>query len=433
MENQSNQPEAQHPPSQGLRLDTIAEDVQHIIAAELVILSPPSILAMAQSSRTLRQIALPLVYQDVVLHREDEAYEALVTLFRGGGEGSIAHHVRHLMVKDELPTEDLIMILDKISEFGVLRKLRLVVTNGKLNRVRDADVDSWETVAHMPPSVLDKLHNTWPDLELSVRVLGRRLAKNSGHRQMDEKLLSSSLLRSLTYDIIYPGYQADHSAIEWAKLTRAISVGGGLRVLRIRIQYGGEEPESDLQLELPQDSHLPALKELTLHGAHGFNWTDEHCRRLASSVDMSTLHTLNFARGMPTPFLKAFTGRLPDLKTLRFEIGRNANAEITADFIESVKGLELLDIDGPISVMDTLWPAIVQHRATLKSLCLRQNMAIGRLEEVVNSFPLMQRLGWNVLYEVNESTIVAMNETHLRNLGSSRLSRAYVTHESRET
>jgi hypothetical protein len=109
MENQSNQPEAQHPPSQGLRLDTIAEDVQHIIAAELVILSPPSILAMAQSSRTLRQIALPLVYQDVVLHREDEAYEALVTLFRGGGEGSIAHHVRHLMVKDELPTEDLII------------------------------------------------------------------------------------------------------------------------------------------------------------------------------------------------------------------------------------------------------------------------------------------------------------------------------------
>jgi hypothetical protein len=134
MENQNNQPKAQYAPSQGLRLDTIAEDVQHIIAAELNILSPPSILAMAQSSQMLRQVALPLVYQDVVLHREDDetrtpqAYGALVGLFRGGKEGSIARHVRHLVVKDELPTDDLTMILDTISKFGVLRKLRSVVT-----------------------------------------------------------------------------------------------------------------------------------------------------------------------------------------------------------------------------------------------------------------------------------------------------------------
>jgi hypothetical protein len=133
MENQSIQPGTQHPPSQGLRLDTIAVDVQHIIAAELAILSPSFILALAQSSRTLRQVALPLIYQEVVLRRENdeartaEAYEALVELFRGGGESNIAHHVRHLVVKDELPTDDLLMILDTISEFGFLRKLRLVV------------------------------------------------------------------------------------------------------------------------------------------------------------------------------------------------------------------------------------------------------------------------------------------------------------------
>jgi hypothetical protein len=130
MEIQRNQPKAQYPLSQGLRLDTIAEDVQHIIAAELNILSPPSILAMAQSSQSLRQVALPLLYQDVVLHRENDeastpqAYEALVGLFRGGGEGSIARHVRHLVIKDELPTDDLMMIFDTISEFGILRKLR---------------------------------------------------------------------------------------------------------------------------------------------------------------------------------------------------------------------------------------------------------------------------------------------------------------------
>jgi hypothetical protein len=133
MENQSIQPGTQHPPSQGLRLDTIAADVQHIIAAELAILSPPSILAMAQISRTLRQVALPLIYQEVVLRREiDEsrtlkAYEALVELFQSGREGSIARHVRHLVVRGELPTDDLLMILATISEFGFLRKLRSVV------------------------------------------------------------------------------------------------------------------------------------------------------------------------------------------------------------------------------------------------------------------------------------------------------------------
>jgi hypothetical protein len=265
----------------------------------------------------------------------------------------------------------------------------------------------------MPPSVLDKLHKTWPDLELSVRVLGRRHAEKSSHRQMDEKLLSSSLLRSLTYEVIYQGYQANRSAsLEWAKLTRAISVGGCLRVLRIQIQEGGEELESDAQLALSWDSHLPALEEFTLDGAYDYNWTDEHCRMLANSVGMSTIRTLNFVGGMPTAFSKAFTGRTPGLKTLRMGIRRTVNVGTTADFIKVVEGLELLDIDGPESVIDALWPAIVQQRATLKSLHLRQHIKVGRLEEVVNSFPCVERLGWNVRYEVKQCNLIAMNETH---------------------
>jgi hypothetical protein len=265
----------------------------------------------------------------------------------------------------------------------------------------------------MPPLVLDKLHKTWPDLELSVRVLGRRHGVKSSHRQMDEQLLSSSLLRSLTYEVTYQGYEADHSAsLEWGKLTRAISVSSCLRVLRIQIYMGGERSESNPQLALPQDFQLPALEEFALYGAYDLRWTDEHCQMLDSSVGMSTLHTLNFARGMPTSFFRTFTGRLPGLKTLRLEITRNANVEVTADFIKSIEGLELLDIDGPASVIDVLWPAIVQHRTTLKRLYLRQHIEIGRLEEVSNSFPCVERLGWNVLYKVKECTLVAINETH---------------------
>lgn len=130
MENQSSQPETQRSLTQVLRLDNIAEDVQHIIAAELANSSLSSVLAMAQSSRTLRQAALPLIYRDVVLLKKNddpktaEASVSPVELFRGRGECSIAHHVRNLVVKDELPTDDLLMILDAISKHGVLRKLR---------------------------------------------------------------------------------------------------------------------------------------------------------------------------------------------------------------------------------------------------------------------------------------------------------------------
>jgi hypothetical protein len=257
----------------------------------------------------------------------------------------------------------------------------------------------------MPPLVLDKLRKTWPDLQLSVHVLARGSATTkSGHRKMDEKLLSSPLLTSLTYEVIYKEYKGDRlPSFEWAKITRAIHVGGCLRILRLQIRPGGRDPEYDSQFELFGDLPLPELEEITLHNAYEYNVTDEYCRMLANSVGMSKLHTLNFADGISTPFCEAFTGRLPDLKTLRVKIQRNVEVEITADFIKSLKRLESLDINGSLSVIDALWPAIMQHGATLKNLQLRQHIEIGRLEEVVNSFPSLERLGWYVRYEVKES------------------------------
>lgn len=273
----------------------------------------------------------------------------------------------------------------------------------KLHLAHDSDVDSWETTAHIPPRVLDKLHHTWPDLELTVHVLLRKHSKNHVHRQMDGKLLSSSLLRSLTYEVIYEGYQADHPASqEWAKITRAISAGGNLRMLKVHMKECREEPENDSQVELSRDRRLPALEEFTLYGAYSYNWSDDHCRMLADSVDLSTLHTLNLSSGMPTTFFKAFTGRLPGLKTLRVEIRRNVNVDSTASFISAVNTLQSLDIDGPTSVVDILWPAIVQHRATLTDICLRKHVSLGRLEEIMKTFPSVKRLGWNVPYEVKK-------------------------------
>jgi hypothetical protein len=130
MDDRTNPPQAKHSPNTGLRLDNIAEDVQYLIVAELVSASPTSVLALAQSSHALRQATLPFVYRNVVLCKGNEnskavnTYERLVEQFRAQGECNIARHVRNLAVKDELPTADLWMILDRISKLGILRTLR---------------------------------------------------------------------------------------------------------------------------------------------------------------------------------------------------------------------------------------------------------------------------------------------------------------------
>lgn len=266
----------------------------------------------------------------------------------------------------------------------------------------------------MPSSVLEKLHKTWPELDLSICVLGRRYAKDVIHRQIDEKLLSSPLLKSLTYEIIYEGYSSDSPmSPEWTKLTRAISSGGGLRVLRIKATSGGvcgEEPDKALQLDVCRDSHLPALEEFTLDGSF-YHWDDEHSEMFARSVDTSRLHTLNFPTSMTASFFRAFKKQLPGLK--KFRIGRCGSGHVIADFVKSIEGLELLAIDGQAPAIDVLWPAIMQHKNTLKSLCLRERVGVARLEEVMNSFPSVTCLGWDVPYEVIECTFESIEQDEL--------------------
>lgn len=218
---------------------------------------------------------------------------------------------------------------------------------------------------------------------------------------MDDSLISSFLLRSLNYDIIYQGWRENVPATsEWGRLTRAICTGGSLRVLKVQLYQGGEETEASSELETLGSMHPPALEELSLNGTYYSNCNDAHLRMLADSVNMSTLHTFNFTNGDPTSFFKAFTGRLTGLKTLRVEMCRNGDGDIAAKFISSVDELEVLCINGSPAVIDTLWPSIVKHRSALKSIFVWGKVEVVRLEEVVNTFPLVSRLGWNVPYEV---------------------------------
>jgi hypothetical protein len=119
-----------HDLDQGVHLDTLADDIHYLIIFELTKSSPFDVLSLAQSSRALREAALPFGYRDLVLtrgssnSRTERAYKALIELFRKDKDCQIARHVRSIVVKDELPQEDMILILNKISEVGTLRKLR---------------------------------------------------------------------------------------------------------------------------------------------------------------------------------------------------------------------------------------------------------------------------------------------------------------------
>jgi hypothetical protein len=122
--------DAQNFPNRDVGLEGAPDDIHYLIASELVKSSPSAVLALGQSSKTLRQATLPFMFRDLVLKRGTEmsrtykAYQSLLKRFREDTSDEIAEHVRSLAVKDDLPEEDLILILDKISERGTLRKLR---------------------------------------------------------------------------------------------------------------------------------------------------------------------------------------------------------------------------------------------------------------------------------------------------------------------
>jgi hypothetical protein len=115
------------------------EDIHYLIASELMKNSPSAVLALSQSSARLRQATLSFVYKDLVLRNKPndakvvQAYKALIETIQGNGGCDVAQHVRKITVKDEIPAEDLILILDKIAERGTLHKLRYATVDRELS------------------------------------------------------------------------------------------------------------------------------------------------------------------------------------------------------------------------------------------------------------------------------------------------------------
>jgi hypothetical protein len=137
-------------------INGLPDDIHYLIASELLKTSPSTMLALGQSSKILRQATAPFLNRNLVLKknsskdglgveeyleieacepsisypvsrpvsgRPKRAYDALES-FRNDYNYEIAKNVRSLTIKDDLATSDLLVILDKISSSGMLRKLK---------------------------------------------------------------------------------------------------------------------------------------------------------------------------------------------------------------------------------------------------------------------------------------------------------------------
>lgn len=111
-------------------LNDVHHDVQRLILAELADTSPNDVLKVAQATKTLCDAALPFIYRKVILEQgpkfsdKQKAYQALIERIRQDDRGELSRHIRGITIKDEIPPEDLIMLLDKVARFGDLRWLK---------------------------------------------------------------------------------------------------------------------------------------------------------------------------------------------------------------------------------------------------------------------------------------------------------------------
>lgn len=246
---------------------------------------------------------------------------------------------------------------------------------------------------------------------------------------MDSKLISSPLLKDLTYNVYSQGHHTDqHARSEWRKLTQALVAGGNVRLLKIgswlHSAYHGvilddTEPETLMRLDLKPGMRLPHLEELTIRvggywGASPYLWDLDHCHLLRQAIDTSHFRKLDFGSDKPDTFFSTFTRLLPNLKALRFGIQQDGIAGSARRFIKSLKALEALDIDSASPAIDRLWPAIMKHKNTLKELVLRpttdgyckpRTIAIERLQTISIQFPKLERLGWDAPCGYNVSRL----------------------------
>jgi len=107
-------------------LNAVPDDIHHLILSDIVDTSPADLLNVARASEVLHDAALPYIYRNIVLNGESTTYQTLVEKLCKDEHCDLTKHIRSITVKDEVPSADLITILNKTSRHKNLRSLKHV-------------------------------------------------------------------------------------------------------------------------------------------------------------------------------------------------------------------------------------------------------------------------------------------------------------------
>lgn len=246
---------------------------------------------------------------------------------------------------------------------------------------------------------------------------------------MDLRLLSSPLLARLEYVISHSDMNGAVTRSEWPRLSQALLNSKNIRSLTIYRQQSKTrdsryhvEPVIDTQtteparLDLSLGLRFPKLESLSIrddpYHNQGYQWDRDHCLGLLNAIDPSCLRELDFAEQYPETFFTTFTDQVPDIKVLRFGATRRNRIGPVKNFINSLSALESLYIGEARGCLNKLLPVITKHRDTLKTLILGptwdpyytpQHIDRNVLENIAETFPKLEHLGWHLPYESSVS------------------------------
>jgi hypothetical protein len=252
----------------------------------------------------------------------------------------------------------------------------------------------WNTTAWIPESVLSKVEKHHPTAKLYVTNHERNQYK-ARERKVDTRLLSSPLLHSLSYSLCW-GWTNDGGqklCSELHQIGTILSKSKGLRFLDIGFY---NSPESDKFLPtstedrvasstpIPFEFQLPKLRSLQIPAQYAYSTsspvsiTKLTCSLLTQCTNWAQVQQLHLRGLCPKYVFEQLEGRVPNLKKLDIAIKTTSNSEYlpvtfkdsapVKDFIMSIKGLDELRIKNHDDAIHFLWPAIIQHRESLRSL-----------------------------------------------------------------
>jgi hypothetical protein len=177
----------------------------------------------------------------------------------------------------------------------------------------------WKTHFDMPASLLSAPLARPPEVQLHVINTARQ------NRPLQHALLSSPSLHGLDFKI-YGELFTKTQPSEFYVFKQLLMKKRNLKSLKLDISsYETEKRQlprdvkaGELNLQFEPGDELPALEELTLGCYDWYYLSAAHCDMWTKCMDWSCLRTLDIGHATPQYFIRAITGRVPQLKSLHF-------------------------------------------------------------------------------------------------------------------